>query len=95
MYFTQIDLQMSIPNLFFVCVEVLQPGQPNRVMSRLRVNHQSGDPQKRVIGKQCRHCHFTNARTDMLVAHFFSYECAKKLLSFAHFNCAIFNYFYR
>ena len=26
---------------------------------------------------------------------FFFYECAKKLLSFARFNCAIFNFFYR
>ena len=38
---------------------------------------------------------FTFARIDMSYARINFYECAENLLSFARFNCAVFNYFYR
>ena len=31
----------------------------------------------------------------MSYARIYFYECAENLLSFARFNCAVFNYFYR
>ena len=38
---------------------------------------------------------FTFARIDMSYARIYFYESAENLLSFARFNCAVFNYFYR
>ena len=37
---------------------------------------------------------FTFARIDISYAHFFFYESAEKVLSYARLNCVVFNYFY-
>ena len=37
----------------------------------------------------------TFAWIDISFARFYFYECAENLLSFARFNCAVFNYIYR